>query len=162
MKKITKLMIIFFIFSLMQSIHAREIEKTPVGFWETIDDVTGQSKAIIQIWEAENTLHGKIYKIHPRPGVNPHELCTACKGVKHNKPILGMAIMENMQKSTETASLWNNGNILDPKNGKTYHCSMQLSESGQKLNVRGYIGLPLFGRSQTWYRVNNIKTTHNS
>lgn len=125
---------------------------SPVGTWQTIDDVTHKPKAIIEISEASNhTLSGRIVKvINPEPG---HELCKACEGAKHNQPIVGMTILENLSQSKRDPMEWSGGQILDPKNGKLYRCKMTLIENGYRLNVKGYIGIPLLGRTQTWNRV---------
>lgn len=131
-------------------------QDSPIGFWKTIDDVTGQPKAIVQIQEAPNKLLlGRIVKIYPEPGDDQNEMCTACDGERHNQRILGMTILENLKRDKDTATQWVDGKILDPKTGKIYLSNIRLIEKGQKLNVRGYIGLPLFGRSQTWLRVAN-------
>jgi uncharacterized protein (DUF2147 family) len=126
------------------------------SLWQSIDDVTGKPKAIIRISEsASHTLQGTIIKIWPRPGFDQHELCSACKGDLHNKPIVGMTIFSGMQQDSDSTNNWSGGEILDPHNGKTYHCKMELINN-QEMNVRGYIGMPLFGRTQTWHRVNDI------
>lgn len=126
----------------------------PVGYWKTIDDVTGQPKSILKIWETpEHTLQGRIMKIYPDPGKDEHELCTACKGDNHNKPIVGLMIMWNFKFDGEQ---WENGRILDARTGKIYHCNMKLINNGQNLHVHGYVGIPLFGRTQTWNRVAGI------
>lgn len=128
---------------------------SPIGYWKTIDDVTGQPKAIVQLSETNKTLSGHILKIYPRPGHDQNELCAACQGEKHNQRLVGMTMMEGFKSSAENPDEWIDGNILDPKNGKTYHCNIKTIDAGQKLSVRGYIGLPMFGRSQTWVRVTN-------
>ena len=128
--------------------------ESPIGYWKTIDDVTGKPKAIVQISEAKDkTLVGQILKIYPEPGFDQNETCAACPGSKHNQRIVGMTILEGLAQNTDQANEWNNGKILDPKNGKEYRCLIQTVDNGQKLNVRGYIGIALFGRSQTWIRV---------
>lgn len=132
---------------------------SPIGLWKTIDDVTGKPKAIVQIWErSDKQLFGRILKIFPQPGHDQNTLCTACEGEKRNKRIVGMTIMENLKKSKQNTHEWENGKILDPKNGKTYNCLIRLTDGGKKLNARGYVGIPLFGRTQTWVRVNDIQT----
>lgn len=124
----------------------------PVGLWRTIDDVSGQPKAVIQISATDdNHLAGKIVKLFK----DPTKLCTACDGEKRNQPILGMTVMTQLAQNQSHPDQWTDGKILDPKTGKLYHCNVRLSDNGQKLNVRGYIGMPLFGRSQTWIRVTN-------
>lgn len=136
---------------LMQSLFAAN-NNSLIGFWKTIDDVTGQAKAIVQIQETPNkSLTGNVVKLFH----DKSKLCTKCSGLRKNQPILGMVIMEGLKQSPDSAGQWNNGEILDPKNGKTYHCNLQVVNQGQGLQVRGYIGVPLFGRSQTWIRVLN-------
>lgn len=127
---------------------------SPVGYWKTIDDVTNKPKSILQVTETrDHTIMGRIIKIYPRPGYDQHELCTACEGYRHNKPIVGMVIMQNLKQSEQGSAEWVDGEIMDPLNGKTYHCNFTVMNGGREAEVRGYIGLPLFGRSQTWFRV---------
>lgn len=122
---------------------------TPVGIWQTVDDHTGQPKALVQIVEdAGGTLSGKVIK-GLGPNDDPARRCTACTDARKDQPILGMTIIDGMR---ETAGGWDGGHILDPENGKTYRCKMHLEDGGQKLVVRGYIGVSLLGRSQTWNR----------
>src|SRR3990167_2037027 len=122
---------------------------SPIGYWKTIDDVTGRPKSIIQVWKTpDQVLMAKVIKVFPKQGQK--KICTACKGNKHNRPIVGMVIMSGLQSHDNQ---WKNGEILDPENGKIYNCSARLTENGKKLRVHGYIGFPLFGRSQTWERV---------
>lgn len=126
------------------------------GYWRTIDDVTGKPKAIIHISESQDhTLTGKILKIFPRPGYDQNEVCAACEGDKHNQRIVGMTVMNQVKADPDNKNLYTKGSILDPNNGKTYHCNVLLTQGGQQLEVRGYLGIPLFGRSQTWVRVNS-------
>jgi uncharacterized protein (DUF2147 family) len=123
--------------------------ESPVGYWQTIDDVTGQSKSIVQITDAANNhIAGKVVKLFDNVKTTT---CSACSGANKNQPILGMTIMTNLKKAENNE--WQGGSILDPKNGKSYTCKIQLVDEGHRLVVRGYIGLPIFGRSQTWVRV---------
>lgn len=126
---------------------------SPVGTWTTIDDVTGKPKAIVQLWQtADNQLYGKILKVFPRPGIDANGVCSKCEGKTHNMRLNGMIFLQSLKQSKDNQVLWSGGKILDPKNGKTYHCNLQVADQGKKLNVRGYLGLPLFGRTQTWIR----------
>lgn len=122
---------------------------TPVGTWQTIDDHTGQPKALVQIsQDGSGTLSGKVIK-GLGPNDQPDRRCTACTDARKDQPILGMTIISDMKKDGEA---WDHGQILDPENGKLYKCKMHLEEGGNKLVVRGYIGVSLLGRSQTWVR----------
>ena len=135
------------------SIFASESSVPPVGLWKTIDDVSGKPKALVQLWQgSDNKLYGKILKVFPRPGVELNPVCKECKDNRHNQPINGMVFLENLKQSNKNAIEWTGGKILDPKNGKSYNCSLQIADGGEKLNVRGYLGLPLFGRTQTWVK----------
>lgn len=124
---------------------------SPVGFWKTIDDVTGKPKSIIQISEDENhQLIGTVIRIFPSPGKDENEVCAECKGSKHNQKIVGMEVLSGLKRGETN---WDGGQILDPENGKTYSCMLRTENNGLKLNVHGYIGMPLLGRSQVWERV---------
>lgn len=121
---------------------------TPVGLWKTIDDETGEAKSLIRITESNGTLSGVIEKILP-PG-DPQATCEACKGSLKDKPVLGMQILTGMKPGKDG---YEGGTIMDPNNGKTYKCLLWLDpENTARLNVRGYIGVSLFGRSQVWLR----------
>lgn len=125
---------------------------SPEGYWKTIDDVTGQTKSIIQIWKTSNqVLVGKVVKIFPADGSGDQtKLCTACEGAAHNQPVVGMVILSGLRV---TPTQWDDGKILDPENGKTYSCSLRVADNGKTLNLHGYVGIPILGRSQTWQRV---------
>jgi uncharacterized protein (DUF2147 family) len=122
---------------------------SPVGVWRSIDDKTKQERSIIRITEENGELKGVVEKIFDQPGDDPAHLCKECKGERKDKPIVGMAILWGLKKEGDA---WTGGEILDPKNGKIYKCKLTLSEDGKTLNVRGFIGISLIGRSQTWLR----------
>lgn len=122
---------------------------SPIGVWQTIDDHTHQPKALVQITQnADGTLSGKVIK-GLNPADSPDRRCTECTDERKDQKILGMTIIRDMKQDGDH---WDGGNILDPENGRVYRCKMTLSEGGQKLVVRGYIGVSLLGRSQTWNR----------
>jgi uncharacterized protein (DUF2147 family) len=156
MKSVVRIVGLLFAFMMMSCTFAAGFA-SPEGYWKTIDDVTGKPKAIVEIAQGGNgQLSGRILKVFPRPGQEQNPLCTACKGSKHNQRVVGMTILEGLKQQTrDKPNLWTDGKILDPKNGKVYTCQAQLLDGGQKLLVRGYVGLPMFGRSQTWIRVGN-------
>ncbi|MCG1042289.1 DUF2147 domain-containing protein [Mycetohabitans sp. B8] len=120
-----------------------------MGVWQTIDDHTGQPKAWVQIaQEADGTLSGKIVK-GLAANNQPDHRCTACTDARKNQLMLGMTIIDGMKQDGDS---WKGGHILDPENGKIYKCKMHVEDNGQKLVVRGYIGVSLIGRSQIWNR----------
>jgi uncharacterized protein (DUF2147 family) len=123
---------------------------SPVGYWKTVDDKTGKVLSIVQIYPVGNTLEGRVVRIMPVLGQKPTEVCEKCKGSLHNKPIMGMRIIWGMHQVS--ADTWTRGQVLDPKSGKTYQATLKLVNNGANLKLRGYVGLPTMGRSQTWAR----------
>ena len=122
---------------------------SPIGLWQTIDDHTGKAKSIVKIWQEKDKLYGKVTKII----YSDLTICEKCQGSLHNQPILGMVVMSNLIPSKKDPLKWVDGTILDPKNGKTYRAQLTLMPDGKKLKVRGYIGISLLGRTQTWNKV---------
>jgi uncharacterized protein (DUF2147 family) len=122
---------------------------SPVGTWRTIDDKSKQARSIIKITEENGELKGVVEQLFDQPGDDPAHLCKECKGERKDKPIIGMTILWGLKKDGDT---WGGGEILDPHNGKIYRCKMTLSDDGKSLNVRGFIGISLLGRTQTWLR----------
>jgi uncharacterized protein (DUF2147 family) len=122
---------------------------SPVGVWRTIDDKTKKERSIVRISEVNGELQGVVEKLFDQPGDDPAHLCEECKGDRKDRPIIGMTILWGLKKDGDS---WSGGEILDPKNGRIYRCKMSLTGDGKILNVRGFIGVSLIGRSQTWYR----------
>lgn len=127
---------------------------TPVGTWKQIDDVSGKAKSIIEVTESNGQLQARVVKLLSR---SPEDIardgavpkCTKCDGERKDQPIEGMNIMWGVSKDDD---VWDGGKILDPKSGKVYKVKLKLTEGGQKLDVHGYIGFALLGRSQVWER----------
>ena len=123
------------------------------GTWRSIDDKTGFSKGIIKITKADDgSYSGKIIEVIPRPGYTPKTTCDKCSGALKNKPILGMTVLSGMKQSSKNEREFTGGHILDPLTGKSYKSKMKLNNSGSRLNMRGYVGVEVVGRSQTWIR----------
>lgn len=125
-------------------------QSSPVGMWKTIDDETNQPKSIIQIFEKDGQLYGKIERLFRKVHEDQNPKCDKCSGDKKDQLIIGMQILNGLKKDTD--SDWIDGEILDPNNGKTYSCKVALIEDGKKLKVRGFIGFSLLGRTQIWDR----------
>ena len=138
----------FFIFLISLVFSTAQAQNQSVlGKWKSIDDETGKALGIILIYEAEGKIFGKVLEI-----LNPKDrdkLCNDCAGEDKNQPILGLTILKGLYKDGHEYS---GGKILDPKHGKYYKCYINL-ENENKLKVRGYIGISLFGRTQYWHRV---------
>jgi uncharacterized protein (DUF2147 family) len=123
---------------------------SPVGRWQTIDDVTGKAKSIVVIGEENGKLYGKIEKlINPENPQDPDPKCIHCTGELKGRPLIGLRILWDLKKNGEQ---WSGGKILDPHNGKEYKCTVTIEDGGKKLKVRGYIGFSMLGRTQYWFR----------
>ena len=116
-----------------------------VGEWETFDDVTGDKLSVVEIYKDDNKFFGKITHLFEDP---LDSVCDKCEGDNNNKPIIGLVILENL---IEDEDEFNEGTILDPNNGKSYKCYLEL-EDNNKLKLRGYIGFSILGRTQYWQR----------
>ena len=128
---------------------ARDGNFTPVGTWNTIDDASGKPKSLVVITESNGVLQGKIEKLFRAPNEDQNPKCDKCTGANKDQPIVGMVILSGLKYDGKE---WTGGEIIDPATGKLYKSKAELTEGGTKLQVRGYVGIPLIGRSQTWVR----------
>jgi len=119
---------------------------SPVGLWRSVDDETGQPKALIRIVERNGTLTGRIEKILTD---KPDAVCDKCTDERKGKPVQGMTILTGLKPE---GNEWTGGEVLDPANGKLYKARAKVVDGGRKLDVRGFIGISLLGRTQTWVR----------
>ena len=132
-----------FAFTLLAS---AAMAQSPLGQWKTIDDETGEPKSVVEIYEQGGRVYGKIVQLLP-PGRST--ICDTCEGPYKNKELIGAVILKDLRQDGDT---WAGGSITDPKNGKTYKAKMSL-DGADRLNVRGYVGMPVLGRTQVWHRV---------
>jgi uncharacterized protein (DUF2147 family) len=122
---------------------------SPVGLWKTIDDASGEPKALVRIALDSGVLTGTIEKLFRKPGEDPNPTCDKCEGARKDQPIAGMQILSGLKPDGDE---WTGGEILDPNNGKVYKAKLRLADGGKKLEVRGFIGFSLLGRTQVWQR----------
>ena len=136
--------ILFFAVTLLFSVTL--FAQNPIlGEWITVDDATGEQKSIVRIYQADNgKYYGTIIQLLDENGETA--VCTECTGEDHNKPIVGLTIIRDMQlKDNELRG----GKVLDPDNGKFYYAKVYLKDG--KLILRGSLDKAgLLGRSQTW------------
>ncbi len=116
------------------------------GKWKSFDDETKKLESIIEVYEKDGKAYAKIVSIIDTE--RQDAVCTACKGRKKDKPILGMDILSGLKKKGDE---WSGGKILDPKSGKEYKCYIKLLDKNT-LKIRGYIGFSMFGRTAIWKR----------
>ena len=120
-------------------------QNSPIGIWKTVDDVSGEAKSYVKIYEKNGKLYGNIDKLLVE---DPSTTCEKCPGDKKDQLLVGMEILWDLEPHKD---YWSNGKVLDPESGKIYKGSVWLEDGN--LNLRGYIGISLLGRTQTWFRV---------
>lgn len=122
---------------------------TPAGLWKSIDDKSGKPRSLIRISE-QNGAYSAVIEKGLLATDTGDAVCDKCTDERKGQKIIGMTIVKGLK---EKDGVYEGGEILDPENGKTYKCKMKLDDTGNKLEVRGFIGISLFGRSQIWTRV---------
>ena len=128
---------------------AQSLADPIVGLWRTFDDKTGQPQGLIRISKRGNEYIGSIERNPDEP--DSGERCTACRDARHDQPIVGLVILEGLRRQQDNAYL--HGRILDPDTGNTWQCDVHVSSDGRSLDIHGFVGLRVLGRSQTWKRV---------
>jgi uncharacterized protein (DUF2147 family) len=126
-------------------------QDTPAGVWKTIDDDGKTEKSIVRISETNGVFSGKIEKVFDPAKQNA--VCDQCSDERKGMPMVGFAVIRNVKANADDKALWDGGDITDPNNGKVYKVRIKPVEGGKKLEVRGYVGAPLLGKTQTWLRV---------
>src|SRR5215813_15374464 len=131
----------------------RAAEPTAAGLWEQVDDNTGKPESWFKITERNGVYGGNLVKIFFKPGEDENWVCDRCEGAEKGAPVLGLALIKGMRRNGYS---YENGTIMDPRDGSVYRALMRLSPDGNKLEVRGYLGISLFGRTQVWNRLPDI------
>jgi len=126
-------------------------QMSPVGLWRTISDKDGVAQSEVRIVETAGVVSGKIEKITD-PKAKPGERCVECNDERKDQPILGMEILRGLKK-VDGKDVWDGGTVIEPATGNVYRAKVSPIEGGAKLEMRGYMGSPLFGRTATWIRI---------
>ncbi|MEY2863824.1 MAG: hypothetical protein RLY58_1531 [Pseudomonadota bacterium] len=137
--------------TLVGVVHAASVDLS--GLWRSVDDRTGFSKGIVRMTlEKDGSYSGTIVKTIPRPDYTPKENCQNCPAPYTNKPIIGLKVLTGLKKDPEHEGKFKDAKILDPLSGNIYSAKAHLSSDGRRLSMRGYIGVSMLGRSQSWFR----------
>jgi len=125
-------------------------QPTPAGLWRTIDDQTQRERSQVRLVDQGGVISGRIVAI--ADPARQDARCDECTDARKGQPVLGMTIVEGVRRNAEQP-VWDGGTILDPNNGRSYRVRMTLRDEGRTLEVRGFVGMPLLGRTQTWIRI---------
>jgi hypothetical protein len=141
---------------IVTSLSGRAAEPSSTGLWEQSDS-KGKVGGWFLIFEHDGVYNGALVKMFPKPGDDPDPICRKCEGEQKNQPWLGLVMIKDMERNGLS---YENGTILDPRDGTVYRAAMQVSRDGQKLKVRGYLGIRLLGMTQVWKRLPSDALPH--
>lgn len=142
---------LIYVLALIAPASASWAQTTPVGLWKTYDKETRQESALVRIVESAGELTGAVEQI-----LGPFKadaVCEKCTDERKSKPIVGMTVLANVRRNVDDPSKWDGGTVLEVKTGKVYKVQLYVTEGGKTLDVRGYVGTPMLGRTQQWRRV---------
>ncbi len=130
---------------------AAAADPSAAGLWQKTED--GKPVVWVLIVDHDGVFEGAFAKMFPKPGEKGDFACNKCEDDRKDKPLLGLSFIRDMKHKSGSALEYEGGNILDPRDGSIYHALMSVSEDGQTLHLRGYIGIPMLGKTEDWSRV---------
>ena len=119
---------------------------SPVGFWST---GPAPDNGVIEIFACDSGYCGKLVHLQPRPPGTPTVDLKNPNAARRGDPLCGLVMMGSFK--ADGTGKFVGGWAYDPDSGNTYSGQMKL-DGPDTLKLRGYVGIPLFGRTETWTR----------